>query len=138
MATRATSALSCFGVPQQYASRKESAPTAELVLKSAAEDAAFGRHLAELATLHRGLLIRGSVVRSQLAEPLPALSRTSASARLTRRRSLVSLASPDFALKSAQLAASCPAARLLCLFAHVPGHRRRRGSVLRWHRSTPI
>src|SRR2546426_5111849 len=45
-------------------------PTAELVLKHAASMASFDRRSAALATLRRGLLIRGSLVRSQLGEPI--------------------------------------------------------------------
>jgi len=43
--------------------------TAELALKRAASAASFGRRSAVLATFRRGLLIRGSLVRSQLGEP---------------------------------------------------------------------
>jgi hypothetical protein len=65
---------------------KKSRPTAEHVLKQAAAGAAFDRHLAGLATFRHGLLIRGSLVRTQLGEPLSLVSRTSGGWRLTHRR----------------------------------------------------
>src|SRR6267378_2207060 len=58
--------------------------TAEPVLKRAASKASFGRHSAALASFRRGLLIRGSLVRAQLAEPVPSGTRTSARWRLTQ------------------------------------------------------
>src|SRR5205807_5860187 len=50
--------------------RTESASTAELLLKGAAAGGAFDRHLEGLATFRHRLLIRGSLARSQLGEPI--------------------------------------------------------------------
>ena len=50
--------------------RTESVSTAELLLKEAAAGGAFDRHLEGLATFRHRLLIRGSLVRSQLGEPI--------------------------------------------------------------------
>jgi hypothetical protein len=50
--------------------RTESVSTAELLLKGAAAAGAFDRHLEGLATFRHRLLIRGSLVRSQLGEPI--------------------------------------------------------------------
>src|SRR5437870_5074791 len=50
--------------------RTESVSTAGLLLKGAAAGGAFDRHLGGLATFRHRLLIRGSLVRSQLGEPI--------------------------------------------------------------------
>src|SRR6266853_2452936 len=49
--------------------RTESVSTAELLLKGAAAGGASDCHLEGLATFRHRLLIRGSLVRSQLGEP---------------------------------------------------------------------
>src|SRR4051794_36164163 len=57
--------------------RTESVSTAELLLKGAAAGGAFDRHLEDLASFRHRLLIRGSLVRTQLGEPLSFVGRTS-------------------------------------------------------------
>jgi len=71
-------------VPVELQLRAYSLLTAELVLKYAASTASFCRRSAALATFRHGLLIRGSLVRSQLGEPLFWLGRTSGGWRLTQ------------------------------------------------------